>query len=215
VGALACLSPLQTVLTILVLTGLVARFGTSTLAGYGIGTRLEFLLVPIAFAIGVASVPLVGLAVGAGQVARARRVAWVASAVVFAGLGSLGLLLALLPGLWSALFTQDAAVLESASSYFRWAGPGYGLFGMGLCLYFASLGAGHALGPVLAGTVRLVVVAAGGWWLAEAQAAPWTIFALAGLAMVAYGLSMAWVMHTARWGASAKGPIATAAGSRP
>jgi len=56
VGAVACLSPLQTVLTILILTRLVAHFGTDALAGYGIGTRLEFLLVPIAFAVGVASV---------------------------------------------------------------------------------------------------------------------------------------------------------------
>ena len=144
VGALACLSPLQTVLTILVLTGLVARFGTEALAAYGIGTRLEFLLVPIAFAIGVASVPLVGLAIGAGQVARARRVAWVAAAVVFVGLGSLGLVMALLPTVWSSLFTQDPAVLAAAGSYFLWVGPGYGLFGLGLCLYFSSLGAGQA-----------------------------------------------------------------------
>ena len=40
----------------------VAQFGTDALAGYGVGTRLEFLLVPIAFAVGVASVPLVGMA---------------------------------------------------------------------------------------------------------------------------------------------------------
>ena len=101
VGAVACLSPLQTVLTILVLTWLVARFGTNALAGYGIGTRLEFLLVPIAFAIGVASVPLVGMAIGAGRVERARRVAWVAGAVSFVGLGLLGLVLAAWPDVWS------------------------------------------------------------------------------------------------------------------
>ncbi len=199
VGALACLSPLQTVLTILVLTGLVARFGNHALAGYGIGTRLEFLLVPIAFAVGVASVPLVGLAIGAGQVARARRVAWVAAAVVFAGLGSLGLVMAVLPTVWSSLFTQDPAVLAAAGTYFLWVGPAYGLFGLGLCLYFSSLGAGQALGPVLVGTLRLAVVAVGGWLLAHAQAAPWTIFALAGLGMVAYGLAMAWVVHKAHW----------------
>ena len=57
VGALACISPLQTVLTVLILTRLVAQFGATALAGYGIGVRLEFLLVPISFAIGVASVP--------------------------------------------------------------------------------------------------------------------------------------------------------------
>jgi putative MATE family efflux protein len=200
VGALACLSPFQTVLTILVLTRLVAHFGTDALAGYGIGTRLEFLLVPIAFAVGVASVPLVGMAIGAGRVARARRVAWVSAGVAFAGLGLLGLLLALWPQLWTGLFTQNPAVLAAGATYFHWAGPGYGLFGMGLCLYFSSLGAGHALGPVLAGTLRLLVVAAGGWLLAQAHAETWTIYALAGLGMAAYGAAMAWAVRVAKWG---------------
>jgi len=141
------------------------------------------------------------MAVGAGRIERARRAAWVAAGVAFAGLGMLGLLLALLPDLWSGLFTQDPAVLASAATYFHWVGPGYGLFGLGLCLYFSSLGAGQPVGPVLAGTLRLLVVALGGWLLAQAQTPPWTIFALAGLAMAAYGLAMAWVVHIARWGA--------------
>ena len=200
VGAVACLSPFQTVLTILVLTHLVARFGTDALAGYGIGTRLEFLLVPIAFAVGVASVPLVGMAIGAGRIDRARRAAWVAARVAFLGLGLVGLWVALLPDSWSAIFTQEAAVLDSAAAYFRWVGPAYGLFGLGLCLYFSSLGAGQAVWPVLAGTLRLLVVALGGWLLAEAQAAPWTIFALAGMGLAAYGLAMMGVVYFARWG---------------
>ena len=81
VGAVASFSPLQSVLTVLILTRLVAGFGTDALAGYGIGARLEFLLVPIVFAVGVASVPMVGMAIGAGDVPRARRVAWTAGAV--------------------------------------------------------------------------------------------------------------------------------------
>ena len=80
VGAISCLSPIQTVLTILIFTKIVAGFGTEALAGYGIGSRLEFLLIPIAFAFGVASAPMVGMAMGAGLVARARRVAWTAAA---------------------------------------------------------------------------------------------------------------------------------------
>jgi putative MATE family efflux protein len=201
VGALACLSPLQTVLTILVLTHLVARFGVDALAGYGIGTRLEFLLVPIAFAVGVASVPLVGMAMGAGLIARARKAAWLAAGVTFAGLTALGFGVALMPSLWSGLFTQDAAVLAAAATYFHWVAPGYGLFGLGLCLYFSSLGAGQAMGPVMAGTLRLLLVAIGGYLLAEAGTAPWTIFALAGFGMAAYGLTMIAVVYFARWGA--------------
>jgi hypothetical protein len=37
--------------------------------------------------------------------------------------------------------------------------------------------------------------------LAESRAPAWTIFALAGLGMAAYGLAMAWVVRVARWGA--------------
>ena len=200
VGALACISPLQTVLCILILTRLVALFGTTALAGYGIGTRLEFLLVPITFAFGVASAPMVGMAIGAGHIARARRVAWTASAMAGCGLGVLGLALAVAPGVWTGLFTHDPQVLASAALYFRWAGPCYGLFGVGLCLYFSSLGAGKVGWPVLAGTLRLALIAGGGWWLAQNQAAPWTIFALVALAMAAYGIATILGVWFSDWG---------------
>jgi putative MATE family efflux protein len=200
VGAVACISPLQTVLTILVLTRLVAEFGTHALAGYGIGTRLEFLLVPIAFAIGVASVPLVGMAIGAGNIKRARQAAWTAAAMATMVLGSLGLVVTLAPDLWTTLYTRDESVLESARSYFLWAGPFYGLFGLGLCLYFSSLGAGKALGPVIAGTLRLLFVAVGGFLLDWLQAPAWNIFELVGLGMAVYGLSTLLIVRSTDWG---------------
>ena len=200
VGALACISPLQTVLTILILTRLVAQFGTDALAGYGIGTRVEFLLVPIAFAIGVASVPMVGMAIGAGLIERARRVAWAAAALATALLGTIGLVLVIAPGLWSNLFTQEPAVTAAAALYFRWAGLGYGLFGLGLSLYFSAMAAGKVGGPVLAGTLRLVLVAVGGAALAWMQAPAWTIFALIAIAMAAYGIATAVAIHRTSWG---------------
>lgn len=200
VGALACVSPLQTVLTILILTRLVAQFGNTALAGYGIGTRLEFLLVPLVFALGVASVPLVGMAMGAGKVRRARRVTWTAALLAAAMLGSIGLALALAPDLWTRQFTQDAAVRAAAAVYFHWAGPCYALFGMGLCLYFSSLGAGRVGGPVLAGTLRLLLIAVGGWILASLETAPWTIFALVALGMAAYGIASVLAVKYADWG---------------
>ena len=200
VGAVACISPLQTVLTILILTRLVAQFGTDALAGYGIGTRLEFLLVPIAFAVGVASVPLVGMAIGAGKIARARRAAWTAAALATGILAGLGLIVTVAPDLWTRLFTQDPAVLAAAAGYFQWAGPVYGLFGLGLSLYFSSLGAGKAIGPVLAGTLRLVMVAGGGLLLAMWQTPTWTIFALLAAGMAVYGISSVLFVRGTPWG---------------
>lgn len=205
VGALACLSSVQSVMTVLIFTALIAPLGVAPLAGYSIGQRLEFLLVPIAFGIGVASIPMVGMAVGAGDIARARRVAWTAAAVSGLNLSVVGLVVWWFPDLWAGLFTTDPVVLENARQYLQWAGPAFGLFGVGLTLYFASQGSGRVLGPVLSASVRLALAAVGGLWLMWHQAAAWHYFALAGLAMAVYGLSTALSVRLTRWGPKTPG----------
>ena len=159
VGAVSCLSPLQTVLTILIFTKILAGYGTETLAGYGMGSRLEFLLTPIAFAFGVASVPMVGMAIGAGLVTRARQVAWTAGAAAGLTVGAdrpdrRG------PCRRSGCRCSPAipASPPRRYSYFAWAGPAFAFFGMGACLYFSSQGAAKVGGPVMAGTARLLMV---------------------------------------------------------
>jgi putative MATE family efflux protein len=200
VGAISCLAPLQTVLTILIFTKILAGFGTATLAGYGMGSRFEILMTPVALAFGVASVPMVGMAVGAGLVARARKVAWTAGAATGLIVGLIGLIVAVEPGLWVSLFTADPGVTAAAYSYFAWAGPAFGFFGMGTCLYLASQGAAKVGGPVLAGTARLLLVALGGWWLVSIEAPAWTLFALVGAAMVLFGLGVAASVRMTHWG---------------
>ena len=199
VGAVSCLSPLQSVLTILIFTKLLAGFGTETLAGYGIGSRLEFLLIPVAFAFGVASVPMVGMAIGAGLVTRARQVAWTAGAAAGLSVGLIGLVLAIKPALWVLLFTGDPGVTAAAYSYFALAGPAFGFFGIGVCLYFSSQGAAKVGGPVLAGTGRLLMVGLGGWWLVSIGSPASALFALAGAAMVVFGLGTALSIRLTRW----------------
>ena len=108
--------------------------------------------------------------------------------------------MALWPDLWSALFTSDRGVLASAHSYFTWAAPTYALYGIGLCLFFASQGAGKMFWPVLAGSVRLLVIVIGGWWLAVSQAPAWSVFALAGAALAAYGIATVLSVYWVSWG---------------
>ena len=186
-------------LTILIFTKILAGFGTETLAGYGLGSRLEFLLIPISFAIGVASVPMVGMAIGAGLVTRARQVAWIAGGVAGLSLGLVGLIVAIKPALWVSLFTSDPGVTAAANSYFAWAGPAFAFFGLGTCLYFASQGAAKVGGPVLASTIRLLTVVVGGWWLASINAPAWTLFALVGGAMIVFGLCTVASVRFTRW----------------
>jgi Na+-driven multidrug efflux pump len=199
VGAVSALGPFQVVLTVLILTRLVAGFGTAALAGYGIGARLEFLLVPIVFAIGVASVPMVGMAIGARDVVRARRIAWTAASVAVTTLGAIGLLVTVAPDLWAGLFTSDHSVRAAANLYLRWAGPGFAFVGLGLGLYFASQGSGKVLAPVIAGMVRLLVVALGGAWLTASHASVWSLFALVGVSMGAFGFCVAAAVYFTKW----------------
>ncbi|MEK9969447.1 MAG: MATE family efflux transporter, partial [Ferrovibrio sp.] len=100
----------------------------------------------------------------------------------------------------SRLFTSDADVIAAARQYLTAAGFGFPFFGFGLCLYFASQGAGKVLGPVVGGTIRLLMVAAGGWWLAASGAPVWTLFALAGAAMAIYGIATGLLVKVTRWG---------------
>jgi putative MATE family efflux protein len=200
VGAVSSLGSFQVVVTVLILTRLAAGFGTEALAGYGIGARLEFLLIPIVFAVGVASVPMVGMAMGARDIERARRVAWTAAGVAVAILSAIGLVVTIAPDLWSGVFTSDRAVRDIANQYLRLAGPGFSFVGLGLSLYFASQGSGKVLAPVLAGTVRLWVIAVGGWWLTASDAPAWSLFALVGASMTAFGLCIAAAVYLTPWG---------------
>ena len=200
VGAIACFSPLQSVLSVSIFTHMLARFGTEVLAGYGIGARLEFLLTSIAFAVGIASVPMVGMAIGAEKIARARRVAWVAGAVTFVSMGAIGTLAAIFPDLWVNIFTGDASVRATSRQYLATAAPMYAFIGLSLSMYFSSQGAAKVLGPVLAQTARLVFIAVGGWWLSTHDATAGSFFVLAASSMVLIGtLSTASVVLT-RWG---------------
>ena len=200
VGAVACLSPLQSILVVLILARFAAGYSTEDLAGFGIGVRLELLLVPIAFAFGVACVPMVGMAIGAGDVARARRVAWTGACLSAALIGTVGIVFAVKPDLWGRLFTDNPVVLKSLGAYLGVAGIGFPAYGLGLCLYFASQGSGKILGPVLAGTVRLAVVILGGWLFLGPESSFAALATLVAAGMLAYGCATALFVWLTRWG---------------
>ena len=204
VGAISSISALQTVLTAVILTGFVARFGTAALAGYGVGVRLELLQVPIVFAIGQALVVMVGTNIGAGQPGRAKRIAWTGTAAAMAVCLAIGWTVAIYPPLWIHIFSDDAAVIELGSLYMRIVAPLYPLFGAGVTLYFASQGSGQVLQPVLAGTARLVLVVAGGALVMQLGGPLWALFAVIALGLSVFGGLTAWVVHRARWGAAAR-----------
>ncbi len=192
VGGIGIINSLTIALTVVTVTGIVGRYGTAALAGYGLGGRLELMLVPIAFGVGAALTAAVGVNVGANQFSRARRIAWSGAGVTFALTGAIGLVVALAPGLWLDRFTTDPSAHAVGVLYLLIVGPFYGLFGAGQTLYFASQGTGIMLAPVAVGLLRFIVVASIGG-LALLYSWPlWVVFSAvaAGLATIGIGLAL-------------------------
>ena len=71
VGAVAALITVQTNLTVAIATGFVGALGPAAIAGYGIGARLEYLLIPLVFGLGGPLVAMVGTNIGAHRPDRA------------------------------------------------------------------------------------------------------------------------------------------------
>ena len=161
VGVPACVHAALINAAVAVTTGFVGVFGPAALAGYGIGTRLEYLQIPIVFGLGATLVAMVGTNVGAGQFDRARRIAWTGGLFAAAVCGTLGVVVAIAPWLWAGLFTRDAEVLAIAAQYFHIVGPSYAFLGLGMALYFSFQGTGRMLWPLVCVSVRVVAIAAG------------------------------------------------------
>ena len=185
----ASLSPLLVVGTILVLTGLVGRFGTEALAGYGIGSRVEFLMIPLIFGIGSAMTSIVGANIGALNIDRAEKVGILGGST--AGFVSIliGLTLAAFPEAWIQFFTDDIKAFEVTKKYIQIVGPFYIFQGIGLSLYFASQGANAMKWPTIATIARFIIACAGGgisvYWL---DLGIESIFISSSAAMAIFGL---------------------------
>jgi len=163
VGGLSAIGTIQSNLTVVLVTGTVGLFGTDAIAGYGIASRLDYIQIPLLFALGSAALTMVGVNIGAGQTERAERIAWVAAWSAAAATELLGLAVTIFPNAWLMLFSTNPEVLAAGSIYFRTVAPFYGVAGFGLLLYFAGQGAGRVMWPVLGGSVRLLIAAGIGW----------------------------------------------------
>jgi putative MATE family efflux protein len=200
VGVVATVMATIANLTVVLMTALVARHGTAAIAAYGVGVRLEFLIIPLGFGIGVALTSLVGRRVGAGDWASARATAWRGAAIAGGLAGGIGVLAAIFPHPLARLFAGDPEVQAAIVVYLRWVGPSFGPFGLGMALYFACQGAGRMRGPFAASVSRLVVAVGGGWALAEfTDTGLPGAFAAIGLGLAAYGVLVAVSVRKGVW----------------
>ena len=200
VGLVAALVTVATNLTIAIATGYVGRFGPAAIAG--LRHRLA-ARVPA----GAARVRARRAAGGDGRHQHRRRPARPRAA---RGLDrrrhrrrrsteSIGLAAAAFPRAWLRLFDTDPAMLDAGARYLRAVGPFYGLFGLGMALYFASQGAGRLLWPLLANLTRLAIAAGGGWLVLRGSGDLSHVFLALSVALAAFGLINAGAVAGGAW----------------
>ena len=123
---------------------------------------------PMLFGLASAVLTVVGAAVGAGDIARARAAArdgaWFGAAVT----GVIGLVASAFPTVVLDQLGAEPAAYSAGATYLQTVGPLYGVFGFGFVYTFACLGAGRTLSPLVIAAIR--AIAAG---LAVAGAIVW------------------------------------------
>jgi putative MATE family efflux protein len=199
VGMVAALITMGTNLTIGIATALVGQFGPAAIAGYGTGSRIEYLLIPLVFGLGAPLVAMVGTNIGAGQRDRALRAAWIGAAIAAGLCETIGLVAAAFPKAWLSLFDTDPGMIEAGTRYLHAVGPAYGLFGLGMALYFASQGAGRLLWPLVANMTRLAIAGGGGWLALRWTGELYDVFAVQALALVVFGLIITAAVAGGAW----------------
>lgn len=163
VGIISSLAVVQLNLAVILVTAVVGRFGAAALAGYGIGSRLEYLFIPVLFGLGSAVLMMVGTCIGAGNLPRAKRIALVGTLIGAGFTAAVGVVIAIFPALWLGIFSRDQAVLHAGAIYLRTAAPFYPAMAAAFILSFVSQGTGRPGLTTFAGTVRLGVAAGVGW----------------------------------------------------
>jgi len=137
-------------LGLMVMSFLVASFGTLAIATYGVGSNiLQVITIPV-MGIAMAVATLVGQNIGAGNTARAERITWLGTAASFALLTLLGGVAWLCaPWLVRFFIPDDPAVIAGGAHFIRIMCLAWGGIGIQLCIVSAFRASGNMLSAMI------------------------------------------------------------------
>jgi putative MATE family efflux protein len=142
----------------LILMRVVSAFGVVVMAAYGIGLRIDLIVMMPGWAFGATASTLVGQNLGAGHAGRAGRSAWVATGLYAAFMLVAGSLFLALADPVIRVFNGDPAVVALGASYLRIRVASYLFLAPALVIASAFNGAGDAVTPMVMRALGLLVV---------------------------------------------------------
>ncbi len=131
----------------IIMVRLVSHFGAEVLAGYTIAIRIiVFALLP-SWGLSNAAATLVGQNLGANKPLRAERSVWITGYINMFMMGTLGIIILLIPEALVRLFIQDMAVIESGVTTLQWLGAGFLFYAFGMVVVQGFNGSGDTMTP--------------------------------------------------------------------
>jgi putative MATE family efflux protein len=141
-----------------VITAMIARFGPEAVAGFGVASRIESLVLVLYYALSAVIGPFVGQNLSAGKEDRVQLSLRLCAAFCVSSGLVVAVLLALLSGFLPTLFSDNEAVM-SVTRMFLWIAPiSYGAYGIVMVVNAAFNGLGNPMPGVIISVTRILVL---------------------------------------------------------
>lgn len=149
-GAPASVEQSARALGLMVMTFLIASFGTRTLAAYGVGSNILQVTIIPAFGLSMAISVLVGQNIGAGNVERAARIGRLGAELSFGILTGIGVIVFLFAPAFAAFFVpHDPGVIAAAAHFLRVMALAWGFMGIQLALTGVLRASGNMMATMM------------------------------------------------------------------
>ena len=143
-GAPASVEQSARALGLMILTFLIASFGTRTLAAYGVGSNILQVVIIPAFGLSMAISTLVGQNIGAGNIERAARIGRLGAELAFGILTGIGVIVFLFAPAFAAFFVpRDPGVIAASAHFLRIMALAWGFMGIQIALIGVLRAAGN------------------------------------------------------------------------
>ena len=179
-------------------TAMIARFGPEAVAGFGVASRIESMMLVIYYAMSSIIGPFVGQNFAGGRERRVLRALWLCTAFCLGSGIVIAAILALGSGFLPTLFSDNPEV-NRVTRLFLWVVPiSYGTYGMVMVMNAAFNGLGKPIPAVWISVARILVLYVPLAFIGMQFFGIVGIFAAYAIANVISGFgAYAWARHTA------------------
>lgn len=180
------------------ITAMIARYGPEAVAGFGVASRIESMMLVIFYAMSSIIGPFVGQNFSAGKQQRILHSLWLCTVFCLASGLAIAAVLALLSGWLPTLFSNNVEVI-SVTQLFLWVVPvSYGTYGMVMVMNASFNGLGNPMPAVWISVARILVLYVPLAFIGTKLFGMVGIFAAYAFANVITGIgAYAWARHTA------------------